>query len=148
MNLDRRHIGRRYPATRPYEVSREKIREFAIAIGDPDPLYLDEDVARRAGFPDVLTPPTFPIVIAQPATRAVSSDPEVGVDYSRVVHGEQSFRHVRQLRPGDRVTAEVKIADIREAGENELITTSTELKVDGELVCVATSTLLVRSAEA
>jgi acyl dehydratase len=146
MALNTARIGHRYPDTEPYEISATKIREFADAIGDPSPLYRDREAARAAGHRDLPAPPTLAVVIAQPATRQASGDPEVGIDYTRVVHGEQRFVHHRPLYAGDVVTAGVEILDIRPAGENWLLTTRTELRRvdDGELVCTATSTLVER----
>jgi acyl dehydratase len=139
-------IGHRYPDTEPYEVSRVKIREFAEAIGDPSPLYRDAAAARAAGHRDVPAPPTLAVIIAQPATRQASADPAVGVNYSRIVHGEQRFVHHQPLCAGDSVTASVEIVDIRQAGGNWLLTTRTELRRvdDGTPVATTTSTLVER----
>ena len=82
-------VGRSYPPTPPYRVSREKIREFADAINDPNPAYRSVEAAQALGHPDVVAPPTFPIVLTLPAGHQFIADPEAGVDYSRVVHGEQ-----------------------------------------------------------
>jgi acyl dehydratase len=147
VGLDPRHVGRRYPPTEPYRVSREKVREFATAIGDDNRLYVDPEAARRAGHPDIIAPPTFAVVVSLPATKAASLDPELGIDYSRVVHGEQCFRHERSLHAGDRVVATVEIAAIGRAGVNDSLTTRTELRVGDELVCTAVSTLVIRAAE-
>jgi acyl dehydratase len=149
MALNTARIGHRYPDTAPYEVGREKIREFAVAIGDESPIYHDVDAARAAGHRDVPAPPTFAIVISQRATKQASFDPEIGVDYSRVVHGEQRFEHHEPICAGDVLTARVEVADIREAGANWLLTTRTELVrlADGVQVCTATSTIVVRGGD-
>jgi acyl dehydratase len=143
-------VGHRYPATAPYEVSRVKIREFADAIGDPSRLYRDLDAATAAGHHDLPAPPTLAVVVAQPATRQASSDPAVGIDYSRIVHGEQRFVHHLPLFAGDIVTATVEILEIKPAGGNWLMTTRTELRRvhDDALVCTATSTLVERGVGA
>src|SRR3954464_3719865 len=83
--------GRSYPATPAYEVGVEKIREFADAIGDANPAYHDREAVRALGHPDVIAPPTFPVVLTFRDSRAIIEDPELGIDYSRVVHGEQRF---------------------------------------------------------
>jgi len=146
MALNTGRIGHRYPDTDPYEVGREKIREFAAAIGDESPIYHDVEAARAAGHRDVPAPPTFAIVVSQRATRQASFDPEIGVDYSRVVHGEQRFEHHEPICAGDVLTSRVEVADIREAGANWLLTTRTEVvRVPDEVhVCTATSTIVVR----
>jgi len=95
MPVDQSYIGRVYPPTPPYEVGREKIREFASAIGDPNPLYREVEAARGAGYPDLIAPPTFAVVLTLPAGHQVVSDPDLGIDYSRGVHGEQRFVHRR-----------------------------------------------------
>ena len=105
MALDQSFVGRTYPPTPPYEVGREKIREFAEAIGDANPAYRDPEAARALGHPDVIAPPTFGIVLSMTAGRQVIADPELGLDYSRVVHGEQRFVHHPAdpgRRPADR----------------------------------------------
>src|SRR3954464_3972982 len=97
--------GRAYPPARVYEVGREKIAEFAAAIGSTDPAHLDPEAARSLGHPDVIAPPTFAIIVAQRAEAAIVQDPEAGIDYSRVVHGEQRFTHRRPIVAGDRLVA-------------------------------------------
>ena len=123
MALDQSFVGRKYPPTEPYEVGREKIREFADAIGDPNPAYRDADAARALGHPDVIAPPTFPVVLSMRASAQVVADPELGLDYSRVVHGEQRFVYSRPVRAGDRLTVTVTVESIRSAAGNDLLTT-------------------------
>ena len=94
MALNRDYIGRSFPPSEPYEVSRVKIAEFADAIGDPSPLCRDRDAARAAGYPDVIAPPTFAIVITMANSSYAVIDQDLGLDYSMVVHGEQRFEHV------------------------------------------------------
>ncbi|HEU4347582.1 MAG TPA: MaoC family dehydratase N-terminal domain-containing protein [Actinoplanes sp.] len=145
MALDQSFVGRKYPPTTPYEVGREKIREFADAIGDPHPAYRDPEAARALGYPDVIAPPTFPIVLSMRAGAQVVFDPELGLDYSRVVHGEQRFVYTRPVRAGDRLTVTVSVETIRSAAGNDLLTTRGEVAtVDGEPVLTAFSTLVAR----
>src|SRR6266498_5892372 len=101
MPLDASYIGRTFIRPTPYEVGREKIREFADAVGDANPAYRDPEAAKALGYPDVIAPPTFAIVVTSRAAHQVIMDPELGVDYSRVVHGEQRFIHVRPIHAGD-----------------------------------------------
>src|SRR5579875_3685352 len=101
MPVSEQFAGRVYPPTAPYEVGREKIREFADAVNDPNPLYRDREAARAAGYDDVIAPPTFPIVLTLRAGHQVIMDPDLGIDYSRVVHGEQRFVHARPVVAGD-----------------------------------------------
>jgi acyl dehydratase len=145
MPLDASFVGRTDPPTPPYEVGREKIREFAEAIGDPNPVYRSQAAAQELGYPDVIAPPTFPIVLTMKAGHQVVQDPELGVDYSRVVHGEQRFVHIRPVRAGDLLQVVVTVADIRAAAGNDLVSTRSEVStVAGELVTTAYSTIVVR----
>jgi len=142
-------IGKTFPASAPYEISRVKVAEFADAIGDPNPLYRDRAAAVEAGFPDVIAPPTFPIVISMAGSGQVMADPGLNLNYAMVVHGEQRFEFQRPLHAGDVVTAEVTIADIRDIGRNSVITTSTKIStVNGEHVCTAHATLVERGGAA
>jgi acyl dehydratase len=147
MAINRDYAGRVFPASEPYEVSRVKIAEFADAIGDANPVYRDAAAARAAGHPDVIAPPTFAIVISMAASGVAMADPGLGLNYAMVVHGEQRFSYLRPLRAGDVVTAQPAITEIRNAGRNVMLSTSTEIRtVTGELVCTAMSTLVERGA--
>jgi acyl dehydratase len=147
--LDSSFIGRTYPPTPPYEVAREKIREFAEAIGDANPAYHDVDVARSFGHPDVIAPPTFAIVLSMRAAEQVVRDPDLGLDYSRVVHGEQRFVHNRPITAGDLLQVVVSVEDIRAAAGNDIVTSKSVVStVDGALICTAYSTLVARGTAA
>jgi acyl dehydratase len=117
MALNRDFIGRAFPSPEPYEITRVKIKEFADAIGDLNPIYRDQDAAKAAGHPDVLAPPTFPIVLALGGDSL--DDPELGLNWAMVVHGEQRFEYRRPLRAGDVVVTESTIAGMRSIGRNE-----------------------------
>jgi acyl dehydratase len=138
-------VGRTYESSEPYEVSRVKVREFAEAIGESSPLCRDREAARAAGYPDVIAPPTFPIVVTAAGSAKVVSDPEVGVNYAMVVHGEQSFEHSRPLHAGDVVVWQATIEAVRRVRDMTMLTTATRIRtVDGEHVCTARSTLVER----
>jgi acyl dehydratase len=143
--VNKDYAGRTFPATQPYEISRVKIAEFADAIGDPNPVYRDRGAAAAAGYPDVIAPPTFPIVVTMAASGMVMSDPGLGINYALVVHGEQRFSYARPLRAGDVVTAQSTIETIKTLGRNVVMSTRTDvLTVSGEQVCTAYSTLVER----
>ncbi|MHB1592631.1 MAG: MaoC family dehydratase N-terminal domain-containing protein [Streptosporangiaceae bacterium] len=145
MAINPEYIGKTFPPGPPYEVSRVKLAEFADAIGDPNPVYRDRAAAAAAGYPDVIAPPTFPIVIGMAASGQALADPGLNLNYAMVVHGEQRFEYSRLLVAGDVVTATVTISDIRQAGRNSLMTTSTRIEtVGGEHVCTAYNTLVER----
>jgi acyl dehydratase len=140
------YAGRTFEPSPPYEVSRVKIAEFATAIGEPSPLCRDRAAAQAAGYPDVIAPPTFAIVISSANTSKVVSDPDLGVNYAMVVHGEQAFTHARPLHAGDVVVAQTTIESIKQLRTITTMTSVTEIRtVDGELVCTARSTLAERS---
>jgi acyl dehydratase len=145
MAVNKDYIGRTFPPGEPYEVSRVKIAEFADAIGDLSPLSRDREAARAAGYPDVIAPPTFAIVISMASSGRAMADKDLGLNYAMVVHGEQRFEHSRPLRAGDVVVAQSTITDIRDAGRNVMLTTTTDIRTtDGEHVCTAHSTLVER----
>jgi acyl dehydratase len=145
MALDPSFVGRTYPPTPVYEVGREKIREFADAIGDPNPAYRDAEAAQALGHPDVVAPPTFPIVLSMRASTQVVLDPDLGLDYSRVVHGEQRFVYTRPVHAGDRLTVVVTVENIRAAAGNDILTTRGDVSTeDGEPVLTAYGTLVAR----
>ena len=147
MALNAEFIGRVYGPGEPYEVSRVKIADFADAIGEPSELCRDRDAAVKAGYPDVIAPPTFAVIIDQLSTKAVVTDPGLGLDYSMVVHGEQSFSYSRPLHAGDVVVATTTIESIRTVGGFSMLVTSTSIDtVDGEHVCTAKSNLVERGA--
>jgi acyl dehydratase len=148
MPVSESFIGRVYPPTPAYEVGREKIREFAESINDPNPVYRDADAARAAGHPDVIAPPTFPVVLTLLAGHQVIMDPDLGIDYSRVVHGEQRFVHTRPVRAGDVLQVVVTVANVRVAGGNDIVSTRSDVQtVDGEQVVAAYSTIVARGAD-
>lgn len=131
--------GKRYPRTAPYLVGREKLREFARATMLDVSLLKDE----------VIAPPTFPVVIQEQSLKLVIEDPEAGLDFSRVVHGEQRFVYQRAIVAGDELTSELMVASIKSLGGNQMITFNTEIfDAENLLVCTAISTLVVRGENA
>ncbi|HVA61156.1 MAG TPA: MaoC family dehydratase N-terminal domain-containing protein [Mycobacteriales bacterium] len=150
MPINREFIGREYRADGFYEVGREKIREFADAVGDQNPAYRDPEAAKALGHPDVIAPPTFLTVLGFrfPFAGPIA-DPNFGLDYARVVHGEQRYVHHRPARPGDRLVFVSTVEDIRDAGANEIVTLKMEISTEeGERVCTATSTIVSRGTAA
>ena len=147
MALNQDYLGRTFPATAAYEVSRVKIAEFADAIGDPNPVFRDTAAAQAAGYPDVIVPPTFPIVIAMASSGIAVADPGLGLNYAMVVHGEQRFEYSRPLHAGDVVTAQSTISGIRAVGSITMLTTETQIRTTGgEHVCTSYATLVERGS--
>jgi acyl dehydratase len=135
MPVDDGLVGRTFPPTPPYDVTAERVAAFAAATGTP---YAEGDPA----------PATFPIVVAFVAMQQLMTDPEVGIELHRVVHGQQRFVHERPVRVGDRLSAELSVAGVRSLGGSDILSTSSRITdADGALVCTAEATL-VHTAEA
>jgi acyl dehydratase len=148
MAVNASFTGRTYPPTSPYAVGREKIREFAEALGAVDVVHTDQSSARARGYRDVIAPPTFAVLIAQQCDRQLIVDPEAGIDYSRVVHGEQRFVHHRPITAGDEIIGVLTVDSVKAAGGQAMVTTRSELSTtEGEPVCTATSTIVIRGGE-
>ena len=141
--------GRVYPPVEPYLVGREKIREFARAVFAIDPINHDPDAARRAGHSDVVAPPTFPVVVQERTLAQLLADDDAGIDFSRVVHGEQRFSFTRPVVAGDELTAQLTVTGVKTLGGNAMVTAATEITdAAGGHVVTATSTLVVRGDDA
>ena len=124
------------------------MREFARAIGETLPLCFDVDAARAAGYSDLVAPPTFAIIISFEAGRQAAFDPELGLDYTRVVHGEQSFEYSRPIVAGDELVCTASIHAVREAAGNDILTTRGDITTEsGAHVCTTYSVLVSRRAE-
>jgi acyl dehydratase len=146
--LNPEYVGRVYGPGQPYEVSRVKIADFADAIGEPSELCRDREAAIKAGYPDVIAPPTFAVIIDQLSVKSVVSDPGLGLDYSMVVHGDQVFSYSRPLHAGDVVVATTTVESIKALGAVSMLVTLTSIDtVDGEHVCTAKSNLVERGAD-
>jgi acyl dehydratase len=108
-------VGKRYePAV--YAVGREKVREYAAAVGESNPLHFDLDHARAAGYEDIVAPPMFVVVYAMPALARAMFDPELAIDFARVVHGAQEFRWGPLVIAGDEITTTATLKDASERG--------------------------------
>lgn len=129
------HVGRTYPATKPYRVSRAKIAEFATALGDANPAYFDADLP--------IAPPTFAALIAAQAWGALFADPDLAMSLHRTMHADQRFDLVRPLREGDDVVATLTIERVRVRGAAEMVTIGVQLtSIEGEELGTATSQLI------
>ena len=149
MPLDQSYVGRSYPPTEPYQVGREKIREFARAIGATDPEHLDPEAARALGYADVVAPPTFPIIFTMASShRQIVEDPELGIDYSRVVHGDQRFAYRRPIVAGDALVCVNTVEEITSRGGHDFMTTRSDVSTeDGEPVVTVWAKLVQRGEE-
>lgn len=146
MPLNRDYLGRSFASGRVFEVGREHIRQFAEAIGDTNPVYVDPRAAERYGLRDVVAPPTFLTVVNSAAGgREVMRDEGLGLQRGRVVHGEQRFVHHSPVHPGDRLLLTVTVDDMRAAGANEIMVLRQDVtSADGRDVSSAYFTVISR----
>ncbi len=148
MALNTELVGKSYPS-QTYEVSREKIREFATAVGDTNPAYVDEDSARALGHRDVVAPPTFAVVVTRAPQLAVIDDPDLGLDFTRVVHGDQKFSYSRPIVAGDELRTIATIDSARTMAGNDILTIRSDVvDGDGSPVLTTWATLVARAVEA
>lgn len=140
---------RTFPPVAPYLVGREKVREFARATRASAAVHHDVEAARSAGFADVVAPPTFPIVVAEATLQQLLAEPDAGIDFSRVVHGDQRFTYSRPVVAGDELTATLRVTGVKTLGGNAMVTSETDM-VDaaGQHVVTSVSTLVVRGDDA
>jgi acyl dehydratase len=139
-------VGKTYPPTL-YAVGREKIKEYARAVGETNPLHLDHDAARGAGYADVVAPPMFAVVYCSAAMGPVYFDPELEIDFSRLVHGGQEFKWGPLVVAGDEITTAVTVKSVEHrAGNGFFVFESVSTNQDGHTVSVGTWTNVVRGA--
>ena len=144
MPVNQDAIGRRYPPA-TYEVGREKIREYANAIGASNPVHHDRDAARAAGFRDVVAPPMFCVVYSARAMGPAILDPDVGINLAAMLHGSQEFEWGEPVCAGDEITTTSRISEIYErGGMGFYVFESASSNQDGEEVVRGTWTNIVR----
>jgi len=142
--LNTQAVGKSFPVT-VYAVGREKIREYANAVGETDPLYLDPAAARAVGHADVVAPPMFAVVYASPAIMPALFDPAVGINFAMLVHGGQEFEWGPLVVAGDEVTTSVVLKEITEQdGKGFYVFESVSENQRGELVSRGIWTNIVR----
>lgn len=144
MPVNAQAVGKAYPPT-TYAVGREKVKEYALATGETNPLHLDVRAARAAGHDDVVAPPMFCVVYSAPAMGPAILDPDVGIDFALMVHGGQEFRWGPLVVAGDEIETAVTVQSIAERdGKGFYVFESTSTNQRGETVCVGTWTNIVR----
>ncbi len=140
-------VGKQYPP-QTFEVGREKIREFAAAVGDGNPVYVDVEAARALGHPDLVAPPTFAVVVTRGPQIAVIDDPELGLDFSRVVHGDQKFHFTRPIVAGDVLSTTSSVSSARSVAGNDIVTIRSDVAdAVGSPVVSVFATLVARAVE-
>jgi acyl dehydratase len=139
-------IGKTYPPT-TYAVGREKVREYAYAVGETNPLHLDVDAARAAGYGDVVAPPMFAVVYAGRAITPALFDPEVGIVFANMLHAGQEFEWGPVVVAGDEIETTITVNSIEERGGMEFYDFVSESRNGrGETVCTGTWRQIVRGA--
>jgi acyl dehydratase len=137
-------IGKTY-ATSLYAVGREKIKEYASAVGEQNPIHLDHEAARTAGYADVVAPPMFAVVFSSRAMMPALFDPEVGLDFAHMVHGAQEFRWGELVIAGDEITTTTTVSDVSErGGMGFYVFETTSVNQRGAAVCTGVWTNIVR----
>jgi acyl dehydratase len=128
-----------------YAVGREKVREYAHAVGETNLLYLNVEAAREAGYADVVAPPMFAVVYAGRSITPALFDPEVGIDFARMLHGGQEFRWGPVVVAGDEIDTTTTVKDISQRGGMNFYVFGTESRNQrGETVCTGIWTNIVR----
>ncbi len=146
MSPDVSYVGTALPPSAPYQVGREKLREFATAIGETDRCCHDVAAARAAGHPDLVAPPTFPGVFTMPVMMGLLREPGFDWDFDRMVHGEQSITFHRPVYAGDELVSTLHVDDLRTRAGSHLLTLRCEVATpDGEAV-LSTRAILVTQA--
>ena len=144
MPVNTEAIGKMYPVT-TYAVGREKVREYAHAVGETNLLYLNVEAARAAGYADVVAPPMFAVVYAGRSITPALFDPEVGIDFARMLHGGQEFRWGPVVVAGDEIATTTSVKDISERGGMNFFVFETDSRNQrGETVCTGIWTNIVR----
>jgi acyl dehydratase len=139
-------VGNTFPPS-VYAVGREKVREYALAVGETDPVHLDAQAAREAGYADVVAPPMFAAVYSTPAVAMAVFDQEVAMNFAMEVHGAQEFRWGPLVIAGDEITTRASVKDIYENDAGAFYVFETvSVNQGGETVCVGTWTDIVRAA--
>ena len=137
-------IGKEYPPA-VYAIGREKVREYAAAVGETDPIHTEVEAARAAGFADVVAPPMFAVVYSAPVMAPAIFDPEVGIDFPTMVHGGQEFVWGEPVVAGDEITTTASVKDISERdGMGFYVFETVSRNQRDETVCTASWTNIVR----
>ncbi len=147
MAIETKAVGKQFPAT-TYAVGREKIKEYALAVGETNPLHLDLEAARKAGYADVVAPPMFCVVYKSPSMAPAIFDADVGMNFALMVHGGQEFRWGPLVVAGDEITTSMTLQDVsRRAGMGWYVFESVSTNQRDETVSVGLWTNVVREAE-
>ncbi|MFV3077016.1 MaoC family dehydratase N-terminal domain-containing protein [Niveispirillum fermenti] len=145
--IEKSWIGRELK-TSVLEIERGRLRSFARAIGETDPVYQDVEVARAAGYPDLPVPPTFLFAADLDSGALDAMLADMGIPIARILHGEQGFTYHRPACAGDVVTVTSRIADIydKKNGALDFIEKRSEARNQhGALVAEMRTVIVVRN---
>ena len=136
--------GKTYPPVE-YEVGKEKIKEYAWAVGEDNPVYFDREAAKGAGFRDVVAPPMFAVIYSWGAVALPAVDPDVDLNFAMLVHGGQEFAWGEPVCSGDLISTAASVKDISEKGGMGFYVFETvSTNQDGAQVARGTWTNIVR----
>ncbi len=150
MPVDPKYKGKKYPTVYKYEVGLEKIKEYAMAVGDLNPLYINEDDAEKSRYGGIIAPPTFAAVYARGPVGSALFDPDLSLNLPMLVHGEQEFEFFDVVRPGDVILTEGEILDIYEKVTPKssldfvIVGTTSRRNHDNKIVCKGKWTFVIR----
>ncbi|MDT7837365.1 MaoC family dehydratase N-terminal domain-containing protein [Aquabacterium sp. OR-4] len=145
--MNKAYIGHELPAF-TVDVEQGRLKFFAQAIGQTDPVYTDEDAARAAGHPGLPVPPSFLFCLEMDAPNPGALRELLDIDIAKVLHGEQRFRYHRGAHAGDRLSFQQRIADIydKKNGALEFVVRETRVTNQrGEHVADLVGTTVVRN---
>ena len=144
MSLSKEFIGRKYPPMQ-YEVGKEKIKEYAKSIKNPDPHYVDDEFAAKSKYGVIIAPPTFAVVYAANNIGPILLDKELNLNLAMLVHGEQDFEFFQVVKSGDVITTEAEITGVENKEKLDVMSVQLMSKnQDNEDVCRAVYTFVVR----
>ncbi|MEU8898591.1 MaoC family dehydratase N-terminal domain-containing protein [Nocardia sp. NPDC048505] len=138
---------RNFPAA-SYRVTRERIREFALAVHDFHPAHWRDSAAAALGFPGLIAPPTFGSIILIQAQREILDTLVPGYDPQRILHADQVLDPVRPLVAGDRLTCRAFFESFRHFAAYDVLAIKTVLTDQrGAVVLTGSTALLARTGE-
>jgi len=143
MPINMKFLGKTYPPVK-YEVGLEKIKEYAQAIGDMNPYYVDENFAKSSKYGSIVAPPTFAVVYQKDLVGQMLFDRELDLNIPMLVHGEQEFEFFEMVKPGDVIYTDGKIVDIQNKDGKDFITLQTTAKRDGKVVTIGRYLFVIR----
>jgi len=141
--IDPSFIGKTFGPVK-YEVGLEKIKEYAIATGDENPFYIDEEAAKKGPFQEIVAPPLFAVVYMRGVLKKTLYNPELGLDLAMLLHGEQEFQFHELVRPGAVVQSVGKVIDVRQKGSLDMLTLEIQSTVDERPVTTGKYTFVIR----